>query len=934
MKRLQRLISIILTAVTVICLALTLGTSTSAKDINTAEISADSVTSNQAYGLSQSIEGSQILHCWCWSFNTIKNEIPNIAAAGFSAIQTSPISECKVGENGGLELMGNGKWYYHYQPTDYKIGNYQLGTLDEFIEMCKVADEYSVKVIADAVVNHTTSDRSVISENILNIEGEALHNNGGLSNFNDRECTTQQDLLGLCDLNTQNPNVQKYILDFLTSCVKAGASGFRYDAAKHIELPSDDEKYASDFWPVVLNNGSEFQYGEILQGGADKYTEYAELMHVVTSSYGATLRGCLINREVPAESLYSYQSDGVSADRLVPWVESHDNYCGDNTWSYISKEDTILGWAIIGSREGTTPLFFARPDGSTSSDPWGKNQIGIAGDGTYYCESVTAVNHFKNEMAGESEKLSNPNGNKSLIMVERGTKGAVIVNVSDEDVAVNAVSVLADGKYTDQVSHDTFEVKDGLISGTVAKRSVAVVYNSEFSYPARITFSYTDEIIHDGIELTVSADNSTLSYYTVNNSDGVVFSDSVAIDLSSYKQGDSITVTVYADNEKGDTTSKSYTYTKIDTPIYNCDTAVYFNNVGVGFDTVYAYVYRNIDGSVEQNYQWPGIPMNKLMDNFYGYVLPDWENMCVIFNDGNNVKITDNGSSFTVNHGEQKLYSFGEFSDYITNGEQLNDTTKSFYGDEYIYFDPSSCSWFANDKAIAVIRLDDNDFEEMEQFTTEDGRTLWRYLPDIGKYSHMTIARQVGVSIYNAYTTVFDGSKDLYVSGSNWKNGGVWTYLYNEPAETTAPTTESQSTAPTESLTPTDPTGTVNPSDNTSPTDASEAQATTAPTTASALETKPTITVSTETIATETNVKVHTTETTYPIEIQILYGDADQNGKVNVKDATLIQKHLADIYKLEGQALICADVNRDDTINIKDATIIQKFVAGLAEKLG
>ncbi|MBQ2124637.1 MAG: hypothetical protein II196_02475 [Spirochaetales bacterium] len=41
-----------------------------------------------------------------------------------------------------MELLGNkgtGKWYYHYQPTDWKIGNYQLGTRDDFISMCKKA---------------------------------------------------------------------------------------------------------------------------------------------------------------------------------------------------------------------------------------------------------------------------------------------------------------------------------------------------------------------------------------------------------------------------------------------------------------------------------------------------------------------------------------------------------------------------------------------------------------------------------------------------------------------------------------------------------------------------------------------------------------------------------------------------------------------------
>ena len=63
------------------------------------------------------------------------------------------------------------------------------------------------------------------------------------------------------------------ILNWLQTCVEAGADGFRFDAAKLIELPDDvsiyhpDYHFASDFWPTVLQNGASFQYGEALQEG-------------------------------------------------------------------------------------------------------------------------------------------------------------------------------------------------------------------------------------------------------------------------------------------------------------------------------------------------------------------------------------------------------------------------------------------------------------------------------------------------------------------------------------------------------------------------------------------------------------------------------------------------------------------------------------------
>lgn len=60
-------------------------------------------------------------------------------------------------------------------------------------------------------------------------------------------------------------------------------------------------------------------------------------------------------------------------------------------------------------------------------------------------------------------------------------------------------------------------------------------------------------------------------------------------------------------------------------------------------------------------------------------------------------------------------------------------------------------------------------------------------------------------------------------------------------------------------------------------------------------------------------------------------GDADYNGVVNIKDATLIQKFLALIESTDDylHAEFTADADQDEKITIKDATVIQKFVASL-----
>ena len=128
-----------------------------------------------------SIHDGAILHAFCWSFNTIADNMADIADAGYTAVQTSPINEC-LSTNPGMNLHGpDGMWYYHYQPTDWVIGNYQLGSRDEFKHMCDVADEYGVAVIVDILPNHTTPSTGNIAKALKEAAGgsEALYHTTG-----------------------------------------------------------------------------------------------------------------------------------------------------------------------------------------------------------------------------------------------------------------------------------------------------------------------------------------------------------------------------------------------------------------------------------------------------------------------------------------------------------------------------------------------------------------------------------------------------------------------------------------------------------------------------------------------------------------------------------------------------------------------------------
>ncbi len=72
-------------------------------------------------------------------------------------------------------------------------------------------------------------------------------------------------------------------------------------------------------------------------------------------------------------------------------------------------------------------------------------------------------------------------------------------------------------------------------------------------------------------------------------------------------------------------------------------------------------------------------------------------------------------------------------------------------------------------------------------------------------------------------------------------------------------------------------------------------------------------------------------DATHPTEIITevagIIGDANMDSKISIKDATVIQKYIANIAVGFDIDTDIADANRDTKVNIKDATIIQKYLA-------
>lgn len=609
------------------------------------------------YGLAQQMSEGATLHAWEWSFKTIEENIPAIAEAGYTSVQTEPISAI---HNGGKGMIFTENWYYVYQPTDTTIGNWVMGTEDDLKSLCNTAHKYGVRIIVDVVANHMTATWGAIADRWK--KSEYYHhdcNDGDVQDWNNRYQVTHCKLLGLYDINTENTETANMMHDFLVQAVNDGVDGFRFDAAKHIELP--DEYNGSQYWNIILNNGAQFQYGEVLQDSISRDSDYAKLFSshskngggVTASSYGSKLRGALNSKNLNAGTLSDW-SNSASPSNLVSWVESHDNYSNsDRESTGMSEWQMTMGWGVIGSRSQTMPLYFDRPVGSGGSQPQfaEKSKLGDAGADSWKDPQVVAVNHFRNTMNNNkaSEYLRNCSAN-SCLMVERYIKdgnfkndGVTITNMGDTQELSGTATNLDDGTYKDQVSGSTITVSGGKItSGSAPGGKISVFFTdnsgSVSATPGDSSFKT------DTTTVTLNANNVTDATYTTSEGKSGSYQDGDTITIgASTAIGDTITVKLQGKDADGQTVSATYKYTKKDPAA----TSTAYAKKPSAWSNLYAYVYVDDSSAttLKENAKWPGEPMTQVAsgdtcgkDDEYKYEIPDdleGSNTRIIFNDGN-----------------------------------------------------------------------------------------------------------------------------------------------------------------------------------------------------------------------------------------------------------------------------------------------------------
>ena len=641
---------------------------------------ASNIFADNKYGLKDNIQDGVILHCFDWTLADIQEEIPNIAKAGFTAVQTSPVHE----------RAGKGSvWYDVYRPYDFKIGN-GLGTEADLKALCAKAHEYGVKVIVDVVANHT--DYGNVASRLL--DESLYHERFGVGNWHDRHQVTF-GMIGMWDLDTNNPTVQAIIKQYIQDLKACGVDGIRWDAIKHIGLPSEGDSFMQNVVDQEMYN-----YGEILDstGGNDNtlFPEYQTYMSITDNGYGNGFANSFAGGSIN-ESVGNFNQRNAKTEKLVYWGESHDTYANDGGESKEKSQNVIdRAYAVVAGNNGATALYFSRPAQKAKNDI----KFGDKGSVHFKDAEVAQVNHMHNVCAGEPNYYVKGNG----VCAQVRKSGAIIVLGSGSDRDVTVANGAGDGKwlksgtYKDMVGGGAFTVNASTISGHVGESGIAVIYNAgPVVLTPEVVFNPADGTAFSDESLTVTATplNAVSAWIQVNGGEKQTFTAAkqfvVGADVA---YGKNVTITWGATDKEGKTETGSVTYKKVKAYVPALGKADEISCFLETSNTAAAvYVWNDKVSPVIQhagawndaiNKKLPLVGKSVSGKNVFKWTYDGPETTVpshIIFLDGNGNKLVSNDVEF-VNHG---YYVNGTYSSTVTkvHDEVIADP-------EYVYFDNAS----------------------------------------------------------------------------------------------------------------------------------------------------------------------------------------------------------------------------------------------------
>lgn len=296
----------------------------------------------------------KVLHLLTWEWENIEKHLPMIKEYGFTAVQTSPIQECKPlwDDNGRIEKHSDRwwnqvdkEWMLLYQPLSNKIGNF-LGTKEDFISLCNKGKELGIKIIPDLVIRHTsngfTSEEELIPCHLVDTyllqHPEFFSERININNENDRWQVTHR-CTHLPMLNYELKEVQEYWIQLIDE-IRQYTNHYRLDQMKHYMTRNEGGTFLDN---VLGRFGDGLHYGECILQSDDLSRMYYEQHNILPL--------------VQDYQLWGYK-------HRMAFFESHDNHRSFLNSLWMNDAIRLQKWEEL-LRQSDFCIYYAHRDDNT-----------------------------------------------------------------------------------------------------------------------------------------------------------------------------------------------------------------------------------------------------------------------------------------------------------------------------------------------------------------------------------------------------------------------------------------------------------------------------------------------------------------------------------------------------------------------------------------
>lgn len=413
------------------------------------------------------------VHLFEWPHEDVARECEEwLAPMGYKGVQISPPQEHVLLPNNNPPYP----WWQRYQAVSYILQS-RSGNQTQLEDMVRRCNAVGIEIYVDAIFQHTTGPGSGVGSAGSSYNADTLsfpavpysssdfHGCGGcnsqceISTYNDRYQVQNCRLVGLRDLNTEDPSVQSKIAAYMSSLVDIGVAGFRMDAVKHVAASSAGQIFAKV-------SGTPYIYQEVIGAASEPIQpeEYIAYGRVSEFQYSYDIARMINNNELHYMQSWGEMWGYLPDDDAVAFVDNHDNQRGHggggdilthmNPEKYRIANVYMLAWPY-GWPQVMSSYYFNDTEAGPPSDSSGKTQ-GPNGckDSRWVCEhrwtAIANMVRFR-RVAGTEPVLNWWTDNASHISYSRGNKAFLAISTYTNKPTTTYQTGLPAGRYCNVV---------------------------------------------------------------------------------------------------------------------------------------------------------------------------------------------------------------------------------------------------------------------------------------------------------------------------------------------------------------------------------------------------------------------------------------------------------------------------------------------------